>query len=251
MLLIVTATASELAAALPDLPDLPGRPNLSAIEQGKTQALHLKGEAVLVQACGVGMLNAGLSLGAALGAGHHRHEITGVLNLGLAGSFDLERLPLGSICAVRRETWPEYGLGLENGVVDARALKFPLARLNGEAVVNNQGAEVWDSLDLDPDKAAAAMGLHLPDHWHRAAGLTVNTVSGTPGRAGTLQRAHGAELENMEGFALAYACALARVPFLEIRSVSNLVGSRDKAHWDLTGGLKALGTAAKTLLSPG
>ena len=50
-----------------------------------------------------------------------------------------------------------------------------------------------------------------------------------------------AELENMEGFAVAYACARAGVPCVEIRAVSNKVGPRAADEKDFPGALAALG----------
>ncbi len=53
----------------------------------------------------------------------------------------------------------------------------------------------------------------------------------------------------MEGFAAAYAAMQAGLPFLEVRTVSNMVGSRDSEDWDIKGALKALGTAANGLFA--
>lgn len=188
---------------------------------------------------GVGILNAALCMGKTLAD----QAITGVINLGLAGSFDIYTVPLGSICVVDREIWPEYGLGLEDGPgkVDAVGLKFPLAELDGKPI--------WDSLELDPTTAARDMGIQLPSGWPLASSVTVSTVSATQGRNIALHDRYKVQLENMEGFALAYACALAGVPFLEIRAVSNLVGSRKPGDWDFAAGFAALATAASTLVS--
>jgi len=45
----------------------------------------------------------------------------------------------------------------------------------------------------------------------------------------------------MEGFALALACRTRGVPFLEVRTVSNLVGERDRNKWKLASALEGLG----------
>jgi nucleoside phosphorylase len=44
----------------------------------------------------------------------------------------------------------------------------------------------------------------------------------------------------MEGAALFHACLTLGVPFLELRAVSDLVGPRDKAAWDIPGAIKVL-----------
>lgn len=41
------------------------------------------------------------------------------------------------------------------------------------------------------------------------------------------------EIESMEGAALHYVCLQEKVPFLQIRSISNYVGQRDKTKWKM------------------
>ena len=183
----------------------------------------------------MGLVNAALGLGALLADG----AVDGVLNLGVAGSFDLDVLPLGSVCAATGEIWPEYGLETPHGP-DAEGIGFPQARL--------EGLTVWGGLPLDPDAGAQAMGLCLDPGMARGVSLSVGTVTGSAQRAEALRDRHGALMENMEGFALALGCAKRGVPFLEIRAISNLTGSR--RDWDLRGALAALGTAARGLFSP-
>jgi futalosine hydrolase len=47
----------------------------------------------------------------------------------------------------------------------------------------------------------------------------------------------------MEGFGVAEAAAAHDVPVLELRTVSNEVGPRDRAAWRIPEALAALGTA--------
>ena len=46
---------------------------------------------------------------------------------------------------------------------------------------------------------------------------------------------------------LALACAVAEVPFLELRAISNRVGARPPEDWDLPAALTALSQAMTTL----
>lgn len=80
--------------------------------------------------------------------------------------------------------------------------------------------------------------------------LTVSTVTGTADRATELAARHqGAAAEAMEGFGVATAAALHGVPVLEIRTVSNSVGPRDRATWRIPEALRAL-TGAFAALWP-
>ncbi|MDT0441917.1 futalosine hydrolase [Streptomyces johnsoniae] len=74
--------------------------------------------------------------------------------------------------------------------------------------------------------------------------LTVQAATGSAERAAELAGRHrGAAAEAMEGFGVATAAALHGVPVLEIRTVSNAVGPRDRDAWRIPAALRAL-TAA-------
>ena len=71
--------------------------------------------------------------------------------------------------------------------------------------------------------------------------LTVTTATGTNDRARELTGRHpGAAAEGMEGFGVAEAAAAYEVPVLELRTVSNAVGRRDRGSWAIAGALEGL-----------
>ncbi|MFF4606856.1 futalosine hydrolase [Streptomyces sp. NPDC001339] len=87
--------------------------------------------------------------------------------------------------------------------------------------------------------------------------LTVSTVTGSAERAAELAERHPDVLaEAMEGFGVAEAAAAHGVPVLEVRTISNAVGPRDRAAWRIGDALAALtGTfrafrAHRTLRTP-
>lgn len=235
-LALVTATEKEMRAALGFLASPP------EVRRDAPAPVTLGDRQVLACVSGVGVLNAALFLGGLLaGRGLEQYgPLEGVLNVGLAGSFDLRRLGLGVPLVVRREVWPEYGLHRDCGA-DAKGLGFALGQVAGEPV--------WDRLDLDVEAMAQSMHMSLPKLLFKAVSLTVSSVTATADRAGKLAAAFDADVENMEGFSLAYGCAVAGVPFLEARTVSNLVGSRAREDWDLDGALAALGPLCAGLLT--
>ena len=161
---------------------------------------------------GVGPVNAGIALGHMLALGC---EFTGVLNLGLAGSFDPARAHLGSCTLVTEEIWPEYGLFGDDGI-DAPGLGF--------AQWEHGGLRVVDRLSLRT--ALADLGLPRPADAIPGISLTVAGVSADARRAGRLARRYRPLSENMEGFAVALACARQHIPCVELRIISNKVGSR-------------------------
>ena len=52
----------------------------------------------------------------------------------------------------------------------------------------------------------------------------------------------------MEGFGVLRAAALARVPAVELRAVSNAVAEPDRARWSIDDALAALAAAVPVLL---
>lgn len=157
-LLICAATGRELAALAPAL-----FPEADALEEMRLIPMRLKGREALACVTGVGPLNAALALGHCLGrAAAENRPVTAVLNAGLAGAFDLDALPLRTLCLVREEIWPEYGLH-DGRHVTARAFSFPLWRRGAE------GAGVLRSMTACPCPARrpCRKSLSNPAAWMR------------------------------------------------------------------------------------
>ena len=224
-LCLAIATRKEYRAVLSPL----GAPAVPP--DGAATPWRHHGRDMTVLLTGVGPVAAAASLGRLLGSG----EVTGVVNLGVAGTFDPVIAPLTSLLAATAETFPEYGLRCE-GVMQPRELGFPQLTIAGEPI--------YDRIALHPDEAAASMRLSLPEHillgdFATVAGVSADAQASAP---------DGLTAENMEGFALALACRLAGVPFLELRTISNTVGARPPRGWDLPGALAALARITALLL---
>lgn len=237
-LAIVTATAKEMKAILAAPGLCPDRPRPLPPAEGVWSQASLAGRDCYLLVTGIGIINAAWALGRLAGKAD---DIEGVVNFGVAGSFDLDLLPLGAAAAVACEIWPEYGLANENGI-DPRGLGFALGK-------ESEKTPVWDRINLAPQTAAQAMSLELPAGLSQSASLTVSAVTGAPELGRGLYERYRAGMENMEGFALALGCLHARLPFLEVRTVSNLVGARPPQNWDLKLALLELGRWAGRLLT--
>ncbi|MEF2231346.1 MAG: futalosine hydrolase [Pseudodesulfovibrio sp.] len=229
MLIIAAATEKEMHAALGFAGDV-------EVRQGLDAEITVAGRRLLLCVTGVGLVNAALAAGRLL----ERPGVEGLIAVGIAGAYNIAELPLASTCFAWREIWPEYGLLDEDGGVDAKGIGFPQDEIGGKPV--------WNAVPLNPTNDAARMGLALDERWGRASAISVASVTGTDERAGWLQAAYTADIENMEGFALALGAARAGVPFLELRTISNAVGSRDAESWDVKGALKSLGRSVRHLL---
>lgn len=224
--LFVTATVKEMKAALGGFGPLP------QLRQGRVVGHRVKGHECLLLVTGIGIVNAALYLGEALAGA----DPMGVVLAGVAGTFDSRKYPVGSACIIKTEIWPEYGLKTAEGV-DPEGIGFCLGQ--------TEGAKIWDRVSLDTD--LSVFGLNNPDCKETAVSLTVSGVTGTSGSAESLKMKYNAGLENMEGFAIAYGCTLKEVPVCEVRTVSNLVGSRKAEDWNLGAAFGELGRVCSTL----
>ena len=133
-----------------------------------------------------------------------RHTPARVVLVGIAGSFEPARLAIGS------------------------AACFAEVAIEGLGAAFPQWPGIEDRLALAPTGSAEALL------------LTVWTAADSPAEAARrLQRYPAAAAEDMEGFAVAFACALARVPCTIVRGISNQVGERDKRRWRIADALAA------------
>jgi futalosine hydrolase len=153
-----------------------------------------------------------------------------VLLVGIAGTFDERRLPVGSALAFDAVAIEGIGAGEGERLVGPAALGFPQWP-GGEA---GEPGPVEDSIRLAGGGDATTSG-EPP-----ALLLTTCAASASPEQARTRRARHPLALaEDMEGFAVALACALAGVPVSIVRGVSNVVGDRDPSHWRIPAALSA------------
>ena len=154
-----------------------------------------------------------------------------------------------------------YALAVSAGIAGGFGQPLGGAVLATSIVAADLGAEIPADDPTDPPDFTPVSALGFGTSAHRpppglartvaeatgaAAGpvLTVSTTTGTARRARELASRHpGAVAEAMEGFGVAEAAAAHDVPVLELRTVSNEVGPRDRAAWRIPEALAALGTA--------
>ena len=84
----------------------------------------------------------------------------------------------------------------------------------------------------------AALRAALPD----AHALPIHTSAAVGGARNSSSQAP--LVEAMEGFGVLRAAALAGVPAVEVRAISNEIGEDDRARWDIDAGLAALDARA-------
>jgi futalosine hydrolase len=78
---------------------------------------------------------------------------------------------------------------------------------------------------------------------------TVNRITDDPIWIKSLSQKYEAGIETMEGAAFHYISLVERIPFLQIRAISNWVGERDKRKWAMKPAINNLNIALKELYS--
>ena len=157
------------------------------------------------------------------------------INIGIAGSFS-DEFPIGDVARIDREFFGDLGFETFTGFQTL----FDYKILDADTHPFRNGALI--SSDLSPAVEAAL------SKYKRATAVTVQTVSGLPGKRDQLKRDFMPAIESMEGAAFFYVCILERVPFIELRSVSNEVGERERSRWNIPLALDSLKEASKVLL---
>jgi futalosine hydrolase len=64
-------------------------------------------------------------------------------------------------------------------------------------------------------------------------GISVNQISTSKQMIKFYRDVFDPVTESMEGAALHYVCLMENVPFVQIRSISNYIGERNKKKWDM------------------
>lgn len=156
------------------------------------------------------------------------------VNIGIAGSFSGD-FPIGSVARINKEYFGDLGFETFTGfqtlfdykILDADTHPFRKGALNAP--------ELSSAVEQAMSKYPAACG------------VTVQTVSGLPEKTEQLRKGFHPQIESMEGAAFFYVCILEELPFIEIRSVSNEVGERDRSKWDIPLALDSLREANRIL----
>jgi futalosine hydrolase len=82
----------------------------------------------------------------------------------------------------------------------------------------------------------------------KAKAITVNTSSGSESGIERLKKKFNPDIETMEGATFFYICAMEKIPFLALRSISNRVEPRNRSLWDIPLALKNLEEKLKELI---
>jgi futalosine hydrolase len=155
-----------------------------------------------------------------------------VISAGIGGGFP-DKAEVASIVVATEIIAADLGAQTAEGFSSIEQLGFGISKV---AVDQELASRV----------AIALKTAGLPTHTGPV--LTLATVTGTFETAQQLStRIPGATVEAMEGFGVALAAKDANLPILEIRTISNPVGPRNKDAWKIKEALLALEKTSSVL----
>lgn len=139
-----------------------------------------------------------------------------VIQAGIAGSFT-HAIELSEVVLVKQDTFADIGMEekenfrsiFQSGLADKDAFPFK------DGWLINSNTILTRSL-LPTVKA-----------------ITINKVSDSLVQKRQAVISFAPQIESMEGAALHYVCLQDNTPFIQIRSISNFIGERDKSKWKL------------------
>ncbi len=168
------------------------------------------------------------------------HAPERVLLVGIAGRLD-ERLAVGAAYEFERVTC--YGIGAGSGgeFVPAAAMGWHQWPGDADGMSPHGGDPIGDEIG---DLTSCAVG---GDDGGGQAGLLLTVCAAAASAEDVRLRRQAfpaAVAEDMEGFAVAFACRLRGVPVGIIRGISNTAGDRDMSRWQVAAAVEAAGRLA-------
>jgi futalosine hydrolase len=139
------------------------------------------------------------------------------LQVGVCGSFD-KGIPLGEVVLITFDRYGDKGAEDHDNYLDI----FEMGLINEHTMPFTNGQLCAPTHPLF-DK----IGLR------RVNAITVNTVSGNERTIKMRADKYGCTTESMEGAAFHYVCLQEKIPFAQVRAVSNYVIPRDKSQWKM------------------
>jgi futalosine hydrolase len=210
-ILLVAATAAEIKPLIKEVRTSSSLPALS------------------VMISGIGMLNTSYHLVKQIQL--NRPDI--IIQAGVAGTFNKAYEP-GVLVAVKRDRIADLGVVEKNkwrNIYDLGLEKPSVFPFRNGWLVNPHSKLLANT--------------NLP----QVSAISISEISTDQTMINHYVKNFGAVIESMEGAALHYVSKMERIPFLQIRAISNHIGERNKKKWNLPVAIKNLNSMLEGMLS--
>jgi futalosine hydrolase len=155
-----------------------------------------------------------------------------VVQAGIAGAFT-DIYALGEAVLVKQDTFGDLGVE-EKGELSTT---FDMGLADKDEAPFRNGWLINDN------------GILETSHLKTVSAVTVNKITESAAQNELLYKKYNAAIESMEGAALHYVCLQQQVPFIQLRSISNYIGERDKTKWKMKDAIANLNTELGKLIN--
>jgi futalosine hydrolase len=162
----------------------------------------------------------------------HTKKVDLVIQAGIAGMFD-SGLSLGQTVLIRQDAFGDVGL----------EEKKTFSTLFDAGFAGKDDFPFTDRWLINTNKFLDQSLLNV------VKAVTVNKVSDSLIQRQQLINNFSPEIESMEGAAFHFVCLQEKTPFIQIRSISNIVGERDKNKWSIEGAIINLNIELEKLIN--
>jgi futalosine hydrolase len=139
-----------------------------------------------------------------------------VVQAGVAGCFDTD-IPLGTVVIVKREA------------------------IADQSVIELEKLKTLFDLDLVPHDQFPFKNGWLENNYDvigtsklkKVTAISVNEITTSKQRVKFYVDTFQPVVESMEGAALHYTCLMEKIPFVQLRGISNYIAERNKQKWDM------------------
>ncbi len=187
----------------------------------------LSGRDLLLLNTGIGKVNAAHSATGII----ENFPIKNIINLGVGGAYPGSGLSIGDIAIATKEIYGDEGVITSKGLDSLKKIGIPLVQTGEKKYFNEFPLD--KIFDKGVNKGILLQGNREGFKIKSGSFLTVSATTGTHKRAKELERRFNSICENMEGAAISQVCLLYNITVMEIRSISNMVGVRDKRKWNV------------------
>jgi futalosine hydrolase len=197
-ILIVSATKHEVEPLIE---------RMESVEvNGRLLSGRFKQSEIVIVITGVGMVATAYYTGSVL---DDSYDVA--FNMGICGSFNTN-LKIGDVVNIHEDTFAE--LGAEDG---ENFLTLDELKLEGISKIVNDSGAIHAVVEVLP----------------RVSGITVNTTHGNEKNIQKVFDRFHPYVESMEGAAFMFVCENERIPYVQIRAVSNYVEKRNRDTWNI------------------
>lgn len=154
-----------------------------------------------------------------------------IIQAGIAGTYNNAFKP-GEVVFVKQDTFGDMGMEekenfvslFDSGLTDKNEFPF-----TGGWLINSET-------------------MNMPLNLQAVKAITINKVSDSELQKQQYINQFNADIESMEGAALHYVCLQENIPFIQLRSISNFVGERNRDKWKMKEAIENLNMQLQQLI---